>query len=301
MRAEAGASRALDAWLEELMQRWQSLRPGVPVRTHFDGTRPAPRIVAEQTLAQAIVNILNNAADASPAAVEVSGHWTEEELVLEIADRGSGLAPEIMNRRRAVPEHERGRPGARPVSGHTTFNRFGGAVRLLARAGGGTLCRLTLPLGCFAGFIAMPTEDRPTLLLVDDDTTFCQVLRAAFEARGFAVRVAHDVTQGIAVAIADPPEYAVVDLKMPGPSGLELVMKLKEIDANTRVVMLTGYASIATAVEAIKLGAVHYLAKPADADEIVAALHRDNGDPTCRCSRSRCRSRGSNGSTSRRC
>ncbi len=125
----------------------------------------------------------------------------------------------------------------------------------------------------------MPTEDRPTLLLVDDDATFCQVLRAAFEARGFAVRVAHDVTQGIAVAVADPPEYAVVDLKMPGPSGLELVMKLKEIDAHTRIVMLTGYASIATAVEAIKLGAVHYLAKPADADEIVAALHRDSGDP----------------------
>ena len=125
----------------------------------------------------------------------------------------------------------------------------------------------------------MTLEDRPTLLLVDDDATFCQVLRDAFEARGFAVRVAHDVTQGIAVAVDDPPEYAIVDLKMPGPSGLELVMKLKEIDENTRVVMLTGYASIATAVEAIKLGAVHYLAKPADADEIVAALHRDSGDP----------------------
>lgn len=125
----------------------------------------------------------------------------------------------------------------------------------------------------------MTTEDRPMLLLVDDDATFRQVLRDAFEARGFAVRVAHDVAQGIAVATDDPPEYAVVDLKMPGASGLELVMKLKELDENTRVVMLTGYASIATAVEAIKLGAVHYLAKPADADEIVAAFHRDSGDP----------------------
>lgn len=120
--------------------------------------------------------------------------------------------------------------------------------------------------------------DRPTLLVVDDDVTFARVLRNAFEARGFAVRVAHDVAQGMAAAQADPPEYAVVDLKMPGPSGLDLVAKLKQLDENTRIVVLTGYASIATAVEAIKLGAVHYLAKPADADEIVAVFHRDAGD-----------------------
>ncbi len=121
-------------------------------------------------------------------------------------------------------------------------------------------------------------DDRPTLLLVDDDTTFAEVLREAFEARGYTVRVAHDVPRAIAAAEQDPPEYAVVDLKMPGPSGLELVRALKALDNNTRIVMLTGYASIATAVEAIKLGAVYYLAKPADADEILAALHRDGGD-----------------------
>ncbi len=147
VRAEAGASRPLDAWLEELMQRWQSLRPGVPLRTHFDGTRPAPRIVAEQTLAQAITNILNNAADASPGVVEVSGHWTEEELVLEIADRGTGLAPEIMHRAGEPFLSTKGEGlGLGLFLAYTTFNRFGGAVRLLARAGGGTLCRLTLPL-----------------------------------------------------------------------------------------------------------------------------------------------------------
>jgi two-component system response regulator RegA len=122
------------------------------------------------------------------------------------------------------------------------------------------------------------TNERPTLLVVDDDATFARVLANAFEARGFAVRVAHDVAQGIARAQADPPEYAVIDLKMPGPSGLELVAKLKELDPATRIVMLTGYASIATAVEAIKLGAVHYLGKPADADEILAAFQRDEGD-----------------------
>jgi two-component system response regulator RegA len=122
-------------------------------------------------------------------------------------------------------------------------------------------------------------DDRPLLLLVDDDTTFRAVLTEAFEKRGYAVRAARDVQSGLSAAMDDAPEYAVIDLKMPGPSGLELVQKLKQLDENTRIVVLTGYASIATAVEAIKLGATHYLAKPADADEILAALHRTGGDP----------------------
>lgn len=122
--------------------------------------------------------------------------------------------------------------------------------------------------------------DKPSLLLVDDDQMFCQVLSAALERRSFSVHVAHSVSEGITAAESDPPEYAVVDLKMPGPSGLELVRKLKDLDPHTRIVVLTGYASIATAVEAIKLGAVHYLAKPADADEVVAAFQRDSGNAT---------------------
>ena len=121
-------------------------------------------------------------------------------------------------------------------------------------------------------------DDRPLLLLVDDDATFRTVLAEALEKRGYAVRVAHDVPSGLEAAAQDSPEYAVIDLKMPGPSGLELVQRLKQLDENTRIVMLTGYASIATAVEAIKLGAVHYLAKPADADEILAAFGRTEGD-----------------------
>jgi two-component system response regulator RegA len=124
-----------------------------------------------------------------------------------------------------------------------------------------------------------PHDVRPSLLLVDDDTSFCAVMAEALEARGMAVRVAHNVPQALALAAADPPEYAVVDLKMPGPSGLELVKQLKALDVHTRIVVFTGYASVATAVEAIKLGATHYLAKPADADEVIAALHRDSGDP----------------------
>ncbi|MEI7843007.1 MAG: response regulator transcription factor [Gallionellaceae bacterium] len=117
-----------------------------------------------------------------------------------------------------------------------------------------------------------PNADAPSLLLVDDDQTFCAVLSRALEKRGFAVTFAHSVEQALPLAKASPPEFAVVDLKMSGASGLLLVQTLHELDAATRIVVLTGYASIATAVEAVKLGATQYLAKPANADEIVAAF-----------------------------
>ena len=115
-------------------------------------------------------------------------------------------------------------------------------------------------------------KDFASLLLVDDDTTFCKVLSAALQRRGFAVTVAHSVEQAIPVAESNPPEFAVVDLKMGSAPGLVLVKVLHGLDPNTRIVVLTGYASIATAVEAINLGATQYLAKPANADDIVAAF-----------------------------
>ncbi len=117
-------------------------------------------------------------------------------------------------------------------------------------------------------------DEDTTLLLVDDDTVFCTVLAKALGKRGFVVTVAHSVEHALPLALANPPEYAVVDLKMNGASGLVLIKALHGLDSETRIVVLTGYASIATAVEAIKLGATHYLAKPANADEIVAAFDR---------------------------
>lgn len=121
-------------------------------------------------------------------------------------------------------------------------------------------------------------EESASLLLVDDDITFCKVLRRALEKRGFVVSEAHSVEEAIPMAQGNPPEFAVVDLKMAGAPGLDLVKVLHELDPNTRIVMLTGYASIATAVEAIKLGATQYLAKPANADEIVAAFGHTAGN-----------------------
>lgn len=125
---------------------------------------------------------------------------------------------------------------------------------------------------------AIEELDKPRLLLVDDDKTFCSVLKSALEKRDYAVLVSYSVSDGITLAEHNLPEYAVIDLRIGLESGLELVKKLISLDSNTRIVMLTGFASIATAVEAIKLGATHYLTKPANADEIVAALLKNEGD-----------------------
>jgi len=120
----------------------------------------------------------------------------------------------------------------------------------------------------------------PRLLLVDDDELFCRVLANAMQKRGFAVMTAHSVEEAeLLLEEQALPDYAVVDLSMPGgASGLVLVKALHAASASMHIVVLTGYASVATAVEAIKLGATHYLAKPAHADDIVRAFGRDTGD-----------------------
>lgn len=121
-------------------------------------------------------------------------------------------------------------------------------------------------------------SELPRLLLVDDDATFCMVLQQALEKRGFDVFVAHDLESAMELAEKIDPEYAVIDLRIGHESGLTLVKYLADLDDNIRILILTGYASIVTAVEAMKLGAIHYLTKPADTDEILAALHKDEGD-----------------------
>ncbi len=119
-----------------------------------------------------------------------------------------------------------------------------------------------------------------SLLIVDDDVTFASMMAERLSGIGFEVKYTHDVASATTMATEFNPEYALVDLKMPGESGLELIAKLIAIDPETRIVVLTGYAGITTAVEAIKLGAVHYLAKPVSTQEIIDAFHKNEGDPT---------------------
>jgi two-component system response regulator RegA len=121
---------------------------------------------------------------------------------------------------------------------------------------------------------------KPKLLIVEDDTDFSAVLSRAMEKRGFEVAVAHDALEAQTVSNTFDPSHAVVDLKLPGESGLKVVAMLAARTPPPAIVVLTGYASIVTAVEAVRLGARHYLAKPADADEILAALMRDQPDAT---------------------
>jgi len=116
------------------------------------------------------------------------------------------------------------------------------------------------------------------LLLVDDDQTLCEVLGRAFQSRGYSVRMAHTVRDALAAAQASPPDCAVVDLRLPDNTGLKLISGLKGINPRMRIVVLTGHGSIPTAVEAVKLGANYYLTKPVDADEVVAALQKEQGD-----------------------
>jgi two-component system response regulator RegA len=111
-----------------------------------------------------------------------------------------------------------------------------------------------------------------SVLVVDDDDVFRTRLGKAFQDRGFEVRTAPDAAHALRLAGQESPEYAVVDLRMPGASGLEVVRELHSIDPATVIVMLTGYGSIATAVEAVRAGAIHYLSKPVDIDQILAAF-----------------------------
>jgi len=118
-------------------------------------------------------------------------------------------------------------------------------------------------------------ESRPSLLLVDDDAVYRERLAKAITLRGYEVRTAADANAAIALAETDSPEFAVLDLRIPGESGLELLRRLLAIDPTTRALMLTGYGSIATAMEAVRLGAANYLTKPADVDDILAAFNPD--------------------------
>jgi two-component system response regulator RegA len=123
--------------------------------------------------------------------------------------------------------------------------------------------------------IDTPNEDAPperTLLIVEDDKSFLQRLARAMEARGFEVRTAESVSQGLQEVDKSAPAFAVVDMRLGDGNGLDVIVALKVHRPEARAIILTGYGNIATAVNAVKIGAVDYLSKPADADDVVAAL-----------------------------
>lgn len=126
--------------------------------------------------------------------------------------------------------------------------------------------------------MSIESDEARSLLLVDDDDTFRSRLARAFRERGYAVREASGLGAAIALAREESPELAVVDLRITDGDGLDVVRELKRIDATTNVLVLTGYGSIATALEAVRLGATHYLTKPADVEDLLAGFARAEGD-----------------------
>lgn len=128
-----------------------------------------------------------------------------------------------------------------------------------------------LPSDGAAMLMGLPEEDR-SLLLVDDDKPFLTRLGRAMEARGFIVRIAGSVSEGLTEISQSPPAYAVIDMRLSDGNGLDVISDLKARRPEARAIILTGYGNIVTAVTAVKLGAFDYLAKPADADEIYSAL-----------------------------
>jgi two-component system, response regulator RegA len=125
--------------------------------------------------------------------------------------------------------------------------------------------------GLSAALRDVPDSDR-TLLIVDDDAPLCQRLARAMERRGFIVATADSVAGGVTAATNEPPAFAVVDMRLGDGRGFEVVSALRNARPGARIVMLTGYGNIATAVAAVKAGAIDYLPKPADADAVERAL-----------------------------
>jgi two-component system response regulator RegA len=117
-----------------------------------------------------------------------------------------------------------------------------------------------------------PIQGERTLLIVEDDKSFLQRLARAMEIRGFEVRIAESVGDGLQEVEKSAPAFAVVDMRLADGNGLDVILALKQRRPEARAIILTGYGNIATAVNAVKMGAVDYLAKPADADDVVAAL-----------------------------
>ena len=118
--------------------------------------------------------------------------------------------------------------------------------------------------------VALPGER--SLLIVEDDKSFLQRLARAMESRGFAVSTAESIADGLLQVEKAPPAFAVVDMRLGDGNGLDVISAIKKRRPDARAIILTGYGNIATAVTAVKLGAVDYLAKPVDADDVVAAL-----------------------------
>jgi two-component system sensor histidine kinase RegB len=148
-RAESAAARPLDAYLQEIAEKWRLLQPLTPLLTEWQGTQPAPSILAEPTLEQALLNLLDNAADASPKGIHMTAHWNKSECLIEILDRGPGVAGSVAQKIGQpffTTKRDQGGIGIGLFLSNATLEGLGGKVELFNRPSGGACTRITLPL-----------------------------------------------------------------------------------------------------------------------------------------------------------
>ena len=148
-RAEEATRTDCEHYLRNLVEQWQLAHPQSAIRTHFAGARPAPEIIVERTLDQSIFNLLNNAAEVSPDGIELEARWDYAQLTLEIRDRGPGISAEVATRAGEAFFTTKAPGGGLGIGlflTNATIERFGGAVNLFNRDGGGACARVTLPL-----------------------------------------------------------------------------------------------------------------------------------------------------------
>ena len=146
-RAEGGRAIGIDRWLEEVIARWRRLRPHAEAKVSLRGTAAA-RVVGEATLEQALLNLFNNAADASPASVEIEAEWDAQSLRVEVRDRGAGIDGKVLeNAGRAFVTTRAAGAGIGLFLAHAAVERLGGRIVLANREGGGAVTRIELPLG----------------------------------------------------------------------------------------------------------------------------------------------------------
>jgi len=146
-RAEAVGRLAVDAWLAQLLERWRLQRPTIVPRLRLEGTRPGPVVAMDATLGQALLNLLNNAADASPDQVELEAHWDARQLEVRVLDRGPGIAADLQARlgRETVTTRDEGL-GMGLVLAYAAIERSVGRLEFSPREGGGTVARARMPL-----------------------------------------------------------------------------------------------------------------------------------------------------------
>ncbi|CAE7866515.1 regB [Symbiodinium microadriaticum] len=223
------------------------------------GTLNQPIIMRQPEMVHGLGNLIENAVDFAKSEVELDLSWTEKKLILTMTDDGAGFALEVLDRL-----------GEPYVSTRRTAS--GSLVdESAADKGSGSASLADLIRAKDAEDDEVFEGDR-TLLVCDDDKPWRERLGRAMERRQFDVVLAGSIAEGMDAINLDPPAYAVVDLRLEDGNGLELIRALHEKRPESRIVMLTGYGNIPTAVAAVKAGAIDYLAKPADADDVEAAL-----------------------------